>query len=110
MASFGAGIVPDGLSFSANIGVFALGLFLFAFGMALAASAALGPDGMTSLSLAAERVNRWTVPLATLLWDITAIAAGIIMGGSTGVATAIGLLGVPFLLQLFIPPLRRALQ
>jgi len=108
--SFGADVIPEGLTFGANISVFVAGLFLFAFGIALAAAAALGPDGFTALSLAAERVNRWAIPLATLLWDITAIAAGMILGGSVGIATAVGLLGVPFLLYLFIPPLRRVLQ
>jgi len=108
--SIGVDIIPAGLSFGENLSVFGAGLFLFAFGMALAAAAALGPDGITSLSLAAERVNHWAIPLATLLWDITAIAAGFILGGSVGIATAVGLLAVPILLHLFIPPLRRVLQ
>jgi len=108
--SFGSVIVPEGLSLAENISVFALGLFLFALGIALAASAALGPDAFSSLSLAAERVNHWNFPLATLLWDITAITSGMILGGSVGIATAIGLLTVPLLLHLLIPPLRHLLH
>jgi len=108
--SFGSVIVPQDLSLAENIAVFALGLFLFAFGIALAASAALGPDAFSSLSLAAERVNQWNFPLATLLWDITAITSGLILGGSVGIATAIGLLAVPLLLHLLIPPLRHVLH
>lgn len=108
--SFGSGIVPEGLSLASNVAVFAFGLLLVTFGIALAASAALGPDGFSSLSLAAERVNHWAFAAATLLWELTAIAAGFILGGSVGIATAVGLLIVPLLLHLFIPPLRRVLQ
>ena len=107
--SFGSQIVPDNLSTAVSILTFSLGLFLFTLGIAFAASAALGPDGLSSLSLAAERAHHWAFSLATLLWDITAIAAGVILGGSIGMATAIGLLIVPILLHLFIPPLRRLL-
>lgn len=108
--SFGAAIAPDNLSFSGNLFAFVIGLVTFAGGISLAAAAALGPDGITALSLAAERRHRWPVPRATFLWDMTAIIAGIILGGNMGVATVIGLITVPMLIHLFLPRIRKILN
>jgi len=105
----GSGFAPADASFAGNVMALLLGLVLFSGGISLAAAAASGPDGITALSLAAERVHQWPVPASIVLWDITAIAAGVILGGSVGVATVIGLIAVPFLIQLFLPSFRRAL-
>lgn len=107
--SFGASVTPEGLGFFGNMIAFIFGLFLFAFGITAAAAAALGPDGVTALSLAAERRHRWPVPRATFLWNFTAILAGVILGGKFGIATVIALFTVPYLIHLFMPPLRRAM-
>lgn len=108
--SFGASLPPNDIAFAGNLLAFVLGLLLFAGGISLAAAAALGPDGVTALSLAAERKQNWPVSKATFLWDITAIATGVVLGGNFGVATVVGLFAVPFLIHLFIPPLRRLLH
>lgn len=107
--SFGAAITPESLPFTGNLIAFVVGLFIFAFGISLSASAALGPDGVTALSLAAERGHQWSIPKANLLWNVTAVIAGMILGGNFGVATVIGLLTVPLLINRLLPPLRRML-
>jgi len=105
----GATVAPNDATFMGNIIALLLGLILFAGGISLAAAAASGPDGMTALSLAAERVHNWPVALTIVLWDITAIGAGVILGGSAGIATVIGLVAVPLLIHLSLPAFRRAL-
>jgi len=105
----GSGFAQVEYSFTGNVMALLLGLILFSGGISLAAAAVTGPDGVTALSLVAERVHQWPLPLSFVLWDITAIAAGVILGGSIGVATVIGLIAVPFLIQLFLPAFRRVL-
>jgi len=106
----GAGFAPDGLSFNGNVMALVLGLILFAGGISLATAAAHGPDGLSALSLAAERKQKWPIPVSIILWDLTAIAAGVILGGGVGVATAVGLVAVPLLILMFLPAFRRVLQ
>jgi len=105
----GVGFGPVELTFTSNITALLLGLILFSGGISLAAASALGPDGVTALSLAAENRHQWPVSLSIVLWDLTAIAAGVILGGSIGIATVVGLIAVPFLIRLFLPAFRRVL-
>ncbi len=105
--SVGVGFDPMGPAITGSIIAILLGVILFSGGISLAAASALGPDGITALSLAAERMHRWPVFLSIVLWDLTAIAAGVIMGGSIGIATVIGLIAVPFLVHFFLPAFRR---
>ncbi len=105
----GVGFAPTDPTFTDNVIALLLGLILFAGGISLAAASALGPDGVTALSLAAERMHQLPVFLSIVLWDLTAIAAGVILGGSIGIATVVGLIAVPFLIRLFLPAFRRVL-
>jgi len=107
---FGVGAASAAPSLMGDIVALLLGLILFSGGISLAAAAAYGPDGFTALSLAAERVHQWPVPLSIVLWDLTAIAAGVILGGSIGIATVVGLIAVPFLIRLFLPAFRRVIS
>lgn len=105
--SLGAGIAPDVLSFWWHAGAFAMGLFLFSLGISLSAAAALGPDGVTALSLAAEKRWRWSIPKANFVWNFSAIALGASLGGNLGPATIAGLICTPPLIRILLPPLRR---
>ena len=105
----GADFAPVDPSFADNIVAVLLGLILFSGGISLAAASVLGPDGLTALSLAAERIHQWPISLSIVLWDLTAIAAGVILGGSIGIATVIGLIAVPLLIRLFLPAFRRVI-
>lgn len=107
--SLGASITPDVLPFAWHVMAFVVGLFMFAFGISLSAAAALGPDGVTALSLAAEKRWRWPIPKANFIWNFTAIAVGVSMGGNLGPATIVGLLCTPPLIRVFLPALRRRL-
>ena len=106
MISLGAAVTPVELSLTGNFLAFALGLFLFSFGISLSAAAALGPDGVTALSLAAEKMRACPIPRATFLWNFTAIAAGVVLGGNFGAATLIGLFAAPVLILYFLKGLR----
>ncbi|MFK8084112.1 MAG: YitT family protein [Granulosicoccus sp.] len=105
--SLGANVTPDVLPFAWHVMAFITGLFMFAFGISLSAAAALGPDGVTALSLAAEKRWRWPVPKANFIWNLAAIALGVWMGGNIGPATLVGLLLTPVLIQYFLPKLRK---
>jgi uncharacterized membrane protein YczE len=107
--SVGALITPDTFQFTGNLLAFICGLFFFSFGISLSAAAALGPDGITALSLAAEKKLRWAIPKATFLWNLTAIAGGIALGGNCGIATLAGLCFAPMLIHVFVVPLRKKL-
>lgn len=104
--SFGALITPDTLQFVGNLLAFICGLLFFSFGISLSAAAALGPDGITALSLAAEKKLRWAIPKSTFLWNLTAIIVGIALGGNFGFATLAGLCFAPILIHVFIVQLR----
>lgn len=106
MISFGATITPETFQFLGNFFAFVCGLALFSLGISLSAAAALGPDGVTALSLAAEKRLNWPIPSATLLWNAMAITAGVAMGGNFGVATFVGLFGAPLLIRAMLPTLR----
>ncbi|MFK7853085.1 MAG: YitT family protein [Granulosicoccus sp.] len=106
LISLGATLTPEALPFAGHVVAFVIGLFLFSFGISLSAAAALGPDGVTALSLAAEKRHRVPVPRATFVWNATAIVLGITLGGSYGVATFVGLVLVPVFIQLMLPWLR----
>lgn len=105
--SLGATITPGSLSFGGDLAAFLAGLILFALGISLSAAAALGPDGVTALSLAAEKRHRLPIPRANFIWNLLAIIAGVLLGGSYGPATVIALVTVPLLIQLLLPWLRR---
>jgi len=107
--SFGATIAPQELGFIGNLIAFIVGTMVFSFGVALTAAAALGPDGQTALSLAAERANNWKIPHSSLFFAVITICIGIVLGGNFGVASIVNLMLVPVLLHYFIPPLRRYL-
>ncbi len=104
--SFGATVTPEGLSFSGDLIAFAIGLVLFAFGIALAAAAALGPDGITAVALAAEKQTGTSIPTANFLLNLSAISLGILLQGSVGPATFFALVVSPVLIRLFLPSLR----
>lgn len=104
--SLGATLTPVSLSLVGHTLAFASGLILFALGISLAAAAKLGPDGVTALSLAAEKRHGFAIAKANFLWNGLAICIGITLGGHYGAATAIGLFAVPLLIQLFLPWLR----
>lgn len=104
--SFGATMTPESLGFAGNLLAFVVGLVLFALGISLAAAAKLGPDGITALSLAAEKRFKLAIPHANFLLNFTAIAIGIYLGGRSGPATLVGLLIVPVLIKNMLPPLR----
>jgi len=105
--SFGATIAPQELGFIGNLIGCVVGTLMYSFGVALTAAAALGPDGQTALSLAAEKANNWKIPYSSLFFAVTTICIGIVLGGNFGVASIINLMLVPVLLHYFIPPLRR---
>lgn len=104
--SLGATFTPEALSFAGDLLAFAFGLILFALGISLAAAAALGPDGVTALSLAAEKRHGIPIAKANFLWNGSAICIGIALGGRYGMATIVGLFTVPLLINLFLPWLR----
>ncbi|ASJ76353.1 YczE/YyaS/YitT family protein [Granulosicoccus antarcticus] len=106
--SLGATLTPVTLPVAGHVLAFAAGLSLFALGISLAAAAALGPDGVTALSLAAEKRHALPVPKANFLWNSAAICVGILLGGHYGPATVIGLFAVPLLIQWLLPWLRRS--
>ena len=106
--SLGATLTPINLSFSGHALAFTLGLIYFSLGIALSAAASLGPDGVTALSLAAEKRHGIPVARANFIWNASAICIGISLGGNYGAATLIGLFTVPLLIQLFLPWLRRS--
>ena len=105
--SMSATITPDALSLNAHVATFLVGLLTFALGISLSAAAALGPDGVTALSLAVEKRWRWPVPRANFIWNLSAIAVGVSLGGHLGPATVVGLLVTPMLIQYLLPRLRR---
>ena len=104
--SLGSTVAPENLAFAGHVAAFAIGLFLFAFGISLAAAAALGPDGITALSLAAEQRTNFTIPQSNFLLNFSAIAIGITLGGKFGVATIFALIVVPILIKHMLPILR----
>lgn len=104
--SFGATFTPDHLMFFGNLLAFVVGLLLFALGISLAAAAALGPDGITAMSLAAEKRLRLAVPHSNFILNLTAISIGIYLGGSAGPATFAGLIVAPMLIRQMLPVLR----
>ena len=104
--SLGATLTPNSLPFAGDVLAFVAGLLLFALGISLAAAAALGPDGVTALSLAAEKRHRLSVAKANFVWNGLAIGVGVLLGGHAGLATFIGLYTVPMLIHLFLPWLR----
>ncbi|MFK7993295.1 MAG: hypothetical protein AB8B87_04095 [Granulosicoccus sp.] len=105
--SLGATFTPEVLPFAWHAVAFVVGLFMFAFGISLSAAAALGPDGVTALSLAAEKRWHWPIPKANFIWNFTAIAIGVMLGGNLGPATIIGLFVTPVLIRFFLPVLRK---
>ena len=105
--SLGASVTPLELSLLWHTIAFIAGLLLFAFGISLSAAAALGPDGVTALSLAAEKRWRWPVPRANFIWNLSAISIGMWLGGNLGPATVVGLFITPVLIHYFLPRLRR---
>ncbi len=108
--SYGATVTPDNLAFIGHLAAFAIGLFLFAFGISLAAAAALGPDGITALSLAAEKKSSLSIPQTNFLLNFAAILTGTLLGGRFGMATIAGLLIVPVLISHMLPLLRHKLS
>jgi uncharacterized membrane protein YczE len=104
--SLGASFTPGTLPLAGDALAFMIGLILFALGISLSSAAKLGPDGVTALSLAAEKRHAWPVPKANLLWNGIAICLGILLGGHFGIATVIGLFAVPLLIRMFLPWLR----
>lgn len=107
--SLGSSVTPENLAFAANLVAFVTGLFLFALGISLAAAAALGPDGITALSLAAEKRTSLSIPQSNFLLNFTAIGIGAVLGGKFGPATIVGLLVVPMLIRQMLPHLRQLL-
>lgn len=108
--SVGATLTPADYLFTGNLLAFIAGLIVFSFGISLSAAAALGPDGVTALSLAAEKRIGWSIPKATFIWEILAILLGTALGGNLGVATVAGLFCVPMLIYWILPWLRLALN
>lgn len=103
--SLGSSITPDTVAFSGNLLAFVVGLLFFALGISLAAAAALGPDGITAMSLAAEKRLSVAVPHS----NFTAITMGLSLGGTFGPATVVGLFVTPLLIGLMLPALRQRL-
>ncbi len=108
--SFGAGLTNMDPGFAGNLLAFIAGTLIFSFGIALSAAAALGPDSLTALSLAAEDAGKWPIPRSTFFFNVAAIAIGIALAGNFGIATVLNLLALPLLLHYQIPPLRQFLQ
>lgn len=104
--SIGAEMTPENLPLLGNLVAFFVGLVMFSFGISLSAAANMGPDAITALSLAAEKVNSLSIPLTSFLWNLMAIAVGFFLGGNVGVATILGLWLSPFLINFFLPRLR----
>ena len=65
--SIGAALTSENYQFSDNLTAFILGMLIFAFGIYLSAAAALGPDGVTALSLDAEKQTGLAVPKGTFI-------------------------------------------
>lgn len=105
--SLGASLTPDTTLLFGNLVAFVTGILMFACGISLAAAAAFGPDGVTALSLAAEKRHGWPVPRANFLWNALAIAGGASLGGNVGAGTLVGLFSVPVLIGILLPVLRR---
>ena len=107
--SLGATVTPADLPLAAHVLAFLVGLFMFALGISLSAAAALGPDGVTALSLAAEKRWQWPVPRANFIWNLSAITLGLLLGGNAGPATIVGLFATPMLIRFLLPRLRNCL-
>lgn len=107
--SMSASLTPEALTLTADVATFLIGLFTFALGISLSAAAALGPDGVTALSLAAEKRWHWPVAQANFIWNLSAISVGVALGGNLGPATVVGLLFTPILIQCLLPRLRRCM-
>ncbi len=108
--SFGATIAPQDLHFFGNVLALLIGTVVFAIGISMSASAALGPDAKTALSLAAEKKNHWPIPRSEFYFTLTALGIGIALSGNFGVGTILNLIAMPVLLKQFIPPMRRYLS
>lgn len=108
--SLGATITPDSISIAGNLVAFTVGLVFFALGISLAAAAALGPDGITAVSLAAEKKNAIPVSRSNFVLNLAAIALGVSLGGNFGVATVVGLFVVPILIGQFLPVIRASFE
>ena len=67
--SLGATLMPITLPMAGHALAFASGLTLFALGISLSAAASLEPDGVTALSLAAEKRHALSIPKANFLWN-----------------------------------------
>lgn len=104
--SLGATLTPQDFLFVGNLAAFITGLLFFSLGISLAAAAALGPDGVTALSLAAEKRIQWSVPRSTFMWNGMAITIGTGLGGNLGIASLAGLVCVPVLIHWMLPHLR----
>lgn len=108
--SAGATLTPISTVFTVHLLAFPVGLFLFSFGISLSAAAALGPDGVTALSLAAEKKQNWPVANSNLVWNLSAILIGTTLGGNVGPATFIGLLVTPIVIHHTLPWLRQHME
>lgn len=104
--SIGAAMTPESLPLLGNLIAFFVGLVLFSFGISLSAAANMGPDAITALSLAAEKVNSISIPLTSFLWNSIAICIGYLLGGNVGIASILGLWLTPLLIKAFLPRLR----
>ena len=105
--SLGATMTPSDLAFDIQMAVLLLGLFTFSLGISLSAAAALGPDGVTAVALAAEKRWRCPVPRANFMLNFIAICIGVALGGKLGIATFIGLFTTPVLISYLLPRLRK---
>jgi len=90
----GLGLVPAASWSPLAAGYLAVGLALVGLGTGLYLSARLGSGPRDSLMLALARRPRWTIGRARLALELSALGAGLLLGGELGAGTLVYALAI----------------
>ena len=90
-----------------RIAMVAAGLLVVGVGSALYIGAGLGSgprDGLM-LGISKQRIGKWSISIraARTVIEMTALVAGVLLGGTVGLGTVAFVLGIGPLVQLFLP-------
>jgi uncharacterized membrane protein YczE len=85
----GLAVLPVAGSLAAACGYLAGGIAALALGTGLYLSARLGSGPRDSLMVALERASRWSTARSRAAIELTALAAGLVLGGRAGIGTLI---------------------
>jgi uncharacterized membrane protein YczE len=82
-------VIPAAPSLAAASGYLASGIVLLGLGTGLYLSAELGSGPRDSLMVALAQRRSWSIARARIVVELTALTAGIILGGRTGAGTLV---------------------